>query len=245
MSLDEDREDRGDGPVEQPSRRRSGAPARSSWRPEAVRLALVAAAPIGLRWRFLFTPITSDEGGYLAVARAWSRGASLYKDVWVDRPQALLLQYRFLYQVGLGTPTGVRVLAIVVSIVGALAAAIVGRELGGPRALVPCGLSVALLTATPKIEGFIANAELLSGCFGIAGLALFFVSSRRDSPALSVGAGAIGGFALLTKQSAVDTVALVSLMIVLRLYRGRRLPTRTEWSYFTGLCGMLLLAVLK
>ena len=52
--------------------------------------------------RFLTAPLTVDEGGYLAVARAWGRGSHLYDDVWVDRPQGLLVLYRSLG----GVPAG-------------------------------------------------------------------------------------------------------------------------------------------
>ena len=41
---------------------------------------------IALRLRFVVAPIGSDEGGFLAIARAWRHGADLYEDVWVDRP---------------------------------------------------------------------------------------------------------------------------------------------------------------
>ena len=59
-------------------------------------LALAATAVFAalLRVPFLNTPTTVDEGGYGYVARFWARGADLYGDVWVDRPQGLLLEYR-------------------------------------------------------------------------------------------------------------------------------------------------------
>ena len=43
-------------------------------------------AVTAMRARFFFSPMTTDEGGYLAVARAWFHGADLYGKVWVDRP---------------------------------------------------------------------------------------------------------------------------------------------------------------
>ena len=47
-----------------------------------------------VRLRFLDVPLSVDEGGYAAVARFWASGSHLYRDVWVDRPQGLLLLYR-------------------------------------------------------------------------------------------------------------------------------------------------------
>ena len=66
-------------------------------------------AVVVTRWRYLFTPITADEGGYLAVARAWGRGKVLYRDVWVDRPQGLVLLFRIWNDIGLGSPVGVQI----------------------------------------------------------------------------------------------------------------------------------------
>ena len=48
-----------------------------------------------LRLPFLGT-LGPDEGGYAYIASAWARGGHLYGKVWVDRPQGLMLAYRFL-----------------------------------------------------------------------------------------------------------------------------------------------------
>ena len=50
------------------------------WRKWAPFLAMVL-----VRARFLVSPMAIDEGGYLAVARAWFHGADLYGKVWVDQ----------------------------------------------------------------------------------------------------------------------------------------------------------------
>ena len=89
---------------------------------------------IAMRLRFIFAPITSDEGGILAIARAWNRGATLYKDVWADRPQGLFIVYRFFVMIGLGNPAGVRILALVACIAGAVACGSLAAALVGDRA---------------------------------------------------------------------------------------------------------------
>ena len=60
-------------------------------RSACVAIALLAVL---VRLRFLDVPLSVDEGGYAAVARFWASGSHLYRDVWVDRPQGLLLLYR-------------------------------------------------------------------------------------------------------------------------------------------------------
>ena len=53
-----------------------------------------ALAAFVLHLPFLTTPLSVDEGGYGYVAHWWASAADLYGDVWVDRPQGLLLLYR-------------------------------------------------------------------------------------------------------------------------------------------------------
>jgi hypothetical protein len=60
------------------------------------------AAILILRARFFFTPISTDEGGDLAIGRAWGRGATLYRGVWVGpRARAPVID-RSLDVIGLG-----------------------------------------------------------------------------------------------------------------------------------------------
>jgi hypothetical protein len=54
----------------------------------------IALVAVLVRLRFLDVPLSVDEGGYAAVAHFWASGSQLYRDVWVDRPQGLLLLYR-------------------------------------------------------------------------------------------------------------------------------------------------------
>lgn len=181
------------------------APAAGVWRWYPVALAGTALLAIGLRLRFVFTPITSDEGGYLAVARAWANGGRLYRDAWVDRPQGLLALYRLWSSLGGGNPVGVRVLAIVAGAVAVLACASIARQLFGEVAGLLAGLFVAVLTAAPTLEGFIANGELLSGAVGASSLAVALrgiVGSIR--PWVLFGAGILGGLAFSLKQSGAD-----------------------------------------
>ena len=63
-------------------------------RPAWWALAAAALASFVLHLPFLTTPLSVDEGGYGYVARWWASGADLYGDIWVDRPQGLLLLYR-------------------------------------------------------------------------------------------------------------------------------------------------------
>ena len=62
-----------------------------------------------LRLRFFCTPLTSDEGGYLAIGRAWGHGRDLYRQVWIDRPQGLLALFRYWDNIFGGSTASIRV----------------------------------------------------------------------------------------------------------------------------------------
>ena len=184
--------------------------ATASWRWGVAAAALLSVL---LRLRFVWTPITSDEGGYLAIARAWRHGAVLYRDVWVDRPQGLIVLNRMWDTLGLGTPAGIRVLAIVAGVVGVVACASIAKTLFGPTAAVLAALFVAVLSSAPDYEGFIADGELLSGAAGAAGLAIAVTAIKPMDPKRLYTAGLIGGVAISLKQSGFDAI-LTAVVVV-------------------------------
>src|SRR5205085_11290445 len=73
------------------------------WTPAIAALAAMGFAVV-MRVPFWGTPLTSDEGGYAEVARLWEHSGTLYRDVWVDRPQGLILIFRAILHLGGGSP---------------------------------------------------------------------------------------------------------------------------------------------
>lgn len=159
-----------------------------------------------VRVRYLFLPLAPDEGGYLAIARAWGDGGELYGRFWVDRPQGMMFLYRF---GDLFTGPGVgflRVLAVVLGTSGIVGVALMGRHIsrswqGGAVAAV----FAAVLSTSPAIEGFTANGELLSAAFVVPGMVvtLAVISGRLHRRWLFL-AGVFVGLALSVKQSGYD-----------------------------------------
>lgn len=197
----------------------------------------VAAVVVAMRLRFLWTPITSDEGGYLSVARYWSRGATLYREAWVDRPQGLLILFRGINFVGLDSVIGVRLLAIGAGLLGTFACASIASTLAGRRAYLPAALISGVLLSVPQYEGFIANAELLSGAIGAVGLAMVLAAVWNGHSARIgrlVVAGAVSGYAVLTKQSAFDTAAIATVVLIVHVVARRDDSGRRLIGYLAG-----------
>lgn len=194
------------------------------WRKWSPYLVVVA-----VRARFFFSPMAIDEGGYLAVARAWFRGADLYGKVWVDRPQGLLVLYGLLDRVGLGNTLGIRALGLAACAASMWACGAASAVLFGDRSRLPVTWAVGIALSLPQIEGFSANAELLSCAVAAVGLALGLRATwNRDRPdaRLMFLAGVAAGAAVTVKQSGFDATAAVAVAVVITAV-GRRWGVRS------------------
>ena len=158
-----------------------------------------------LRVRLLSTPVTADEGGYLAIARAWGHGRVLYRDVWLDRPQGLLLIYRLWDWVSGGHDRSVHGMAIIFGVVLVASTALLVRELIGQEAARWTAIICGVTSASPVLEGFIPNGELLSGAMVAAGIAVWALGrSRTHHLRWCYASGLLAGIGLSIKQSGFD-----------------------------------------
>lgn len=179
---------------------------------------------VAMRARFIGPPFLADEGGYLAIARAWGRGATLYRDVWIDRPQGLVIIFRVLWTLGLGSATGVRLLGVAACLVLAAACGSVAASLAGERARPYAALVVGVLTSVPQLEGFAVNGELLGSAVGATCLAVTLraVWLRREPDVRPLAlAGALAVAAVSVKQSGFDApiAALAAMLAAARVHR--------------------------
>ena len=178
---------------------------------------------IALRARFITTPLTSDEGGYLAVARAWASGKKLYTDAWVDRPQGLLVLFRVLDRVTGGSPAAIRVMAIVVGCLAVVGVAYTVFAIAGRHAGAIASVLVAVASSNARIEGFIANGELLAGGVAAAGVAAACAYMfRGHGRSWLLVSGVLAGCAMSIKQSGFDGFLAVTVCLVAGGITGER-----------------------
>ncbi|MCU1388913.1 MAG: hypothetical protein JWL72_2251, partial [Ilumatobacteraceae bacterium] len=172
-----------------------------TWRVTGIAVALSML----IRLRMLWSPVTVDEGGYLAVARGWAHGAVLYRDVFLDRPQGLLVLFRFWDWTSGGSTASIRVMAMLFGALLVIATAIIVRELVGHTAARYAAVICAVASAAPVLEGYAANAELLSGAVAAAGLAVGVLApTKARMQRWFFAAGLLAGLALSLKQSGFD-----------------------------------------
>jgi phosphatidylglycerophosphatase A len=187
----------------------------------AVVISVIAS--VALRIRLLATPLTSDEGGYLAVARAWASGRSLYGQAWVDRPQGLLLLFRSWDSLTGGSIAAIRIMAMVFGGLAVVGVAYAVFAIAGRRAATVAAILVAVASANARIEGFIANGELLAGAVGAAGVAAAcaYMFRGRGLSWLFV-SGVLAGCAISLKQSGFDGFAAVIVCLLAGGLTGER-----------------------
>ena len=184
---------------------------------DGPRRLILAAAGLAalLRVPFLFTGLSTDEGGYAYVAQQWARGARLYDEVWLDRPQGLLLVYRALlwlddsgWTVRLGVVAGGVIITVALGALGTL--------LANHRVGVAAAFGYAVIGVAPHLEGMTFNGELAASVPSTAAIALAVWWWKRAAPAWSLAvAGVLAGVALTMKQSGFDGVVVGLIVVVL------------------------------
>ncbi|HEX6680081.1 MAG TPA: glycosyltransferase family 39 protein [Gaiellaceae bacterium] len=151
--------------------------------------------------------IGPDEGGYAYVAWQWARGHPLYRGVWVDRPQGLILAYRVLISIA-HSAWAIRLGAVVAGVAITLLLVWVGRLFDAERTGLVAGGLFAVAGVGPHIEGFTFNGELAAAVPSTAAVGVALVAWRRGSARWLAVAGLLGGSSLLMKQSGFDGLAV-------------------------------------
>jgi 4-amino-4-deoxy-L-arabinose transferase-like glycosyltransferase len=193
------------------------------WSPAAW-AAIAACIAVVVRLPFLGTPLTADEGGYGEVARLWSRGASLYGQAWVDRPQGLLLVFRGMLHIDGGSATALRVAAALASALLVVLTMVIALRLAGRIPAILAGLLLATAGASPYIEAFTLSGELLAAVPAAASMICFIAYLRRGHWGWLVACGLLTGCAVMTKQSGFDAGMAAVLFLLVTRRRGGVLP---------------------
>ena len=173
-------------------------------------VALAAASlAVLLRIPFFEAPLTADEGGYAEAARLWDRGATLYRDVWVDRPQGLILIFRGVLQLG-GSSDVIRGAAAAAGVLCVLATMLLAYRLTRSSTVtVATGLLLATAGSSPFLESFTLAGELLATLAAVLSLLAFSGYLRGRATVWLVVAGLAAGCAVMIKQSGFDAALAI------------------------------------
>ncbi|MCC6793387.1 MAG: glycosyltransferase family 39 protein [Thermomicrobiales bacterium] len=158
-----------------------------------------------LRWPFLSLPMISDEGGYAYAAQRWLDGrGTLYDDLWVSRPQGIFLAYSAIFHTIGDSVVALRVGAWLVGLLTMLVVWSFASRWGGRRVARMATLLFAVISASPAIEGFTANAEVFLALPAAGAVMLLWRAFRYDWRAHHLFlAGLLIGVATLLKPSGI------------------------------------------
>jgi len=192
-----------------------------TWTWPAVAIAGAAVTDALLRVPFLYVGLSPDEGGYAYVAQQWARGARLYGPAaWVDRPQGLMLAYRFLLSIAHG-PWAVRMGALACGVGITMLLGTIGWMLEGPWTGAAAAVVYAIVGVAPHVQGFTFNGELAAALPATGAVAAAVVWRKSRTSGWLVVAGLAGATAVLMKQSAFDGL-LVAGAVIASVAAGRR-----------------------
>lgn len=205
---------------------------RAGWVAAAL---AVAALSVALRLPFMGVPLTADEGGYAYIAWFWSAGDRLYVDLWVDRPQLLVLAYQAVQHLLGSSAEQLRLGGALYNALSTIAVTALAVRVVGWRWALACGAAFAWFSAAPRIEGFTTNGELLTTLPSTLAVLAVCVWAQRASGAegaravalaapVTVG-GLLAGTSFLVKQSGVDAAAAMVLVAAV-LVATRSVPLR-------------------
>ena len=182
-------------------------------RPALLAFAGTAVLAALARVPYLTVGVGPDEGGYAYVARQWARGAALYRDVWIDRPQGLLSIYRVIYELS-GHLWAYRLGALLIGVGVTLVVGAIAWMLRGPWTGVAAALIYAVVGVGPHIEGFTLNGELAAALPSAGAVACAIAWWQRGRRAWLVAAGVLGATAILMKQGGFDGLVAAGALAV-------------------------------
>lgn len=140
-----------------------------------------------LRLPFLNVGMISDEGGYAYVAQRWVDGrGTLYDDIWVSRPQGIFVAYAAIMETIGDSVAAIRFGAWLFVVATLPAVYAFARIYAGRQAALLAMFIFAVISGSPAIEGFTANAEVFMAMPCAVAAWLLLHARQRHWPAWSL-----------------------------------------------------------
>ncbi|MDQ4099021.1 MAG: glycosyltransferase family 39 protein [Chloroflexota bacterium] len=199
-------------------------------------LGVAIVLTFAVRVPFLDVPMIADEGHYALVTRGWLEGTGeLYHDLWISRPQGIVVLYGAIFET-LGTDVvAFRLAAAIAAAATAVVVWLYTRRWADGRTANLATVIFALAAASPYHEGFTANAEIfMSLPAAIAALVLLQSARAGWSTRGLVLTGVLIGIATLLKPSGIVMLPVAWAFIYLDVERPRRAQHRRSAAVLAG-----------
>jgi 4-amino-4-deoxy-L-arabinose transferase-like glycosyltransferase len=205
----------------------------------ALRFALVAAIVIGLRLPTLHqTVIDWDESVYLVVTQDLVDGGELYRTVWDHKGPFLYAMLAPAVWIADGQTAPIRSSAILYLLITMYFVDLIGRRISSSDWSFVGALVYGLFFSVPRFGGLAANGELFMML--PATMAIWFALGWDPDDTRRWNLFACGFFAavaVFTKTTAIFTVAVILLLVLVRAMsrdRPRRLAAAADLAAVAG-----------
>lgn len=201
---------------------------------------------LALRIPFFGIPMIPDEGGYAYATRGWLDGTGhLYKDLWISRPQGIFVVYAGIMET-LGTGTyAFRFAAWIAIALTIVAVWLFARMWTTRTAANVAAITFAVISASPSIEGYTANAEIFMGLpAAFAALWLLHAGRTGWSSRQLFGIGVLAGLATVLKPSGIVMLPVAWAFIIMIREEPWRVYLRRCGAVFAGVVAVAIPTVI-
>lgn len=203
-----------------------------------VGIVLPAALTVAARWPSLHQPLDRDMAAYATIGAAMWKGLLPYRDLF-DHKQPLVYPVYAAIDLLAPSTSAVRVAGMAAAMVTVVAVAVLTRPLLGRWRSAMAACIIAVVSATPYVEGFDLNTEhLLAPVTATAVLLSLRYRHHRWMPAV---VGFLLGLAVITKVVAVFVGPAMLLPLICMPFNRRDL--RRRLVMFAGAACLPTLAV--
>ena len=156
---------------------------------------------IYIRFRLLAVPLERDVGEYAYMAQQLLQGVLPYTESQSMKFPGIFFVYAGVLALFGSSPVAIHLSLLSVNLATAFLMFLLGRSLWGFSAGIVAGISFAVLTLSPSMQGVWANSEHYVILFAVGGVLLLRLA--EDRPAQIFLSGLLLGCALLIKQHAI------------------------------------------
>ena len=182
-------------------------PAKLNLKNEKLWLYLIAGVVsivvVFVRLRLLGTPLERDEGEYAYIGQQLLQGILPYTESYSMKLPGIYIVYAGILGVLGETHTAIHLALLLANLATGFLLFLLGRNLFNESTGIAAAVSFLVMTLSPSVQGFWANAEHFVILFAVGGLLLMRAAQEKESQIRLFLSGILLGFAFLTKQQGV------------------------------------------
>lgn len=165
-----------------------------------ILLCIVILFVTAIRWRLLDVPLERDEGEYAYMAQLMLQGTPLYAEAYNMKFPGIYVAYSLILTVFGESDRGIHLGLLLSNLISIVLVYALGKSLAGTWTGLSSSAAFAMLSLSPRVQSFWANAEHFLLPFALGGFLLLLMSVRQRSLFLLALGAILFGSAAVVKQ---------------------------------------------